>query len=200
MKAFDVHTGKAVCLRRDNIDTDQIVPAEFCRRITKTGFGDALFANWRKQGGFVLDDPAHAGACFLIAGSGFGIGSSREHAVWALRDYGFRAVIASSFGEIFRMNALGNGMLPIALPSAQVSALSAAAESRPGLELMVDLVAQEVRYDARILHFEIEPRARRMILGGLDEIAASLDRCGALDDYEAARPTWRPRLRPGAPG
>src|SRR4029077_11279649 len=115
MDAFTAHTGHAVCLRREAVDTDQIVPARFCKRITKTGFADALFAEWRKQEDFVLNDPRHVGACFLIAGADFGIGSSREHAVWALRDYGFKAVMSTGFGEIFRGNAVRNGLLPITL-------------------------------------------------------------------------------------
>jgi 3-isopropylmalate/(R)-2-methylmalate dehydratase small subunit len=194
MRAFDVCTGIAVSVRRDNIDTDQICPAEFCKRITKTGFADALFARWREQGGFVLDEPRYAAARFLIAGSGFGIGSSREHAVWALCDHGFRAVFAESFGEIFRNNALGNGLLPIALPPQQLARLAAAAESAEGLELTVDLREQEVRDGAERIALQIDPRARRMILNGLDEIAATQERSAALPRYEAARPAWLPRL------
>ena len=195
MQAFDILTGPAVAIARDNIDTDQICPAEFCKRITRTGFADALFARWRDQGDPVLDQPAFAGARFLLAGRGFGIGSSREHAVWALRDHGFRAVLAESFGEIFRGNALGNGLLPIVLPADQLTRLVALAESDARLELTVDLRTQQVRHGSTRLPFDIDARARRMILGGLDEIDATLERSAGLERYEASRPTWLPRSR-----
>jgi 3-isopropylmalate/(R)-2-methylmalate dehydratase small subunit len=195
VEAFSTHTGHAVCLRRENIDTDQIVPARFCKRITRTGFADALFAEWRTEDNFVLNDPGHAGASFLIAGSNFGIGSSREHAVWALRDYGFKAVISTGFGEIFRGNALANGLLPISLDAGAVSRLSGLAEGEEGMELTVDLAAQVVRHRSATWRFECDPRARRMIMAGLDEIALTYERCAGLDAYEAARPRWLPTVR-----
>jgi 3-isopropylmalate/(R)-2-methylmalate dehydratase small subunit len=198
MEAFTTHTGHAVCVRRAAIDTDQIVPARFCKRITKSGFADALFAEWRKQDGFVLNDPRHAGACFLIAGASFGIGSSREHAVWALRDYGFKAVISTAFGEIFHGNAINNGLLPVMLPADAIADLSDRADADPGLIITVDLVAQQVRCGLDGWDFDFDPRARRMLLVGLDQIADTLDRCTRLDAYEAARPAWMPSVRPRA--
>jgi 3-isopropylmalate/(R)-2-methylmalate dehydratase small subunit len=198
MEAFTTRTGHAVCLRQSGIDTDQIVPARFCKRITKSGFEDALFAEWRKQDGFVLNDPRHAGACFLIAGANFGIGSSREHAVWALRDYGFKVVISTAFGEIFHGNAINNGLLPVTLPADATADLADKAELDPGLIITVDLVAQEVRCGNDRWDFHFDPRARRMLLAGLDQIAATLDRCTGLDSYEKARPAWMPSVRPRA--
>jgi 3-isopropylmalate/(R)-2-methylmalate dehydratase small subunit len=195
VEAFSTQTGHAVCLRRENIDTDQIVPARFCKRITKSGFADALFAEWRAEDNFVLNEPRHAGACFLIAGRNFGIGSSREHAVWALRDYGFRAVISTGFGEIFRGNALANGLLPISLDAETVGRLSGLAEDEEGMELTVDLAAQVVRHRSVAWRFEFDLRARSMIMAGLDEIALTRERCTGLDVYEAARPRWLPTVR-----
>jgi 3-isopropylmalate/(R)-2-methylmalate dehydratase small subunit len=198
MAAFTTHTGHALCLRREAIDTDQIVPARFCKRITKTGFADALFADWRTQEDFVLNDPRHAGACFLIAGADFGIGSSREHAVWALRDYGFKAVLSTGFGEIFRGNAVRNGLLPIALRAEAIADLSDRADSDPGLVITVDLVTRHVRCGSGSWGFEFDPRARHMLLHGLDEIDVTLERLARLDAYEAARPAWMPAIRPRA--
>src|SRR6185369_10192032 len=145
MEAFTTHTGRAVPLRRSDVDTDQIIPSEWLKRIERTGFGAGLFAEWRADPAFVLNDPAHAGASILVAGPDFGTGSSREHAVWALQDYGFRAVISSRFADIFRGNALGNGLLPVVLPQAAVEALQAAVERDPNVEITVDLDARQVR-------------------------------------------------------
>jgi 3-isopropylmalate/(R)-2-methylmalate dehydratase small subunit len=197
-----MHTGHAVCLRRANIDTDQIVPARFCKRITMTGFADGLFADWRADREFILNEPGHADSCFLITGPNFGIGSSREHAVWALRDYGFKAVISTRFGEIFRGNALANGLLPISLDSTAVSALFSMAESDERMELTVDLAALEVRHRSATWSFSVDGRARRMILAGLDEIALTKERCPDLSAYETARLRWLPVIRPSgaAPG
>jgi 3-isopropylmalate/(R)-2-methylmalate dehydratase small subunit len=196
MEPFNAHSGRAVCIRREDIDTDQIIPASFCKRITKTGFSDALFAHWRDDPGFVLNDPRRAGASFLVAGQNFGIGSSREHAVWALRDYGFKAVISARFGEIFQGNALKNGLLPIVLPGPAVGDLAARVEHDPDLQLSVDLTALDVRAGADSWPFEIDEGARQMILNGLDEIDTTLKRSAGLAAYEASRPVWLPVVRP----
>ncbi len=148
MEPFVTHTGRAVPLRRTNVDTDQIIPAEYLKRVSRAGFGDGLFAAWREDPSFVLNQPQYAGATILVAGTDFGTGSSREHAVWALTDYGFRAVIAPRFGDIFRTNATKAGLLPVILPEATVSALQDAIEADPGTEVTVDLGRREVRAGA----------------------------------------------------
>src|SRR3954447_4745286 len=145
MQPFTVHTGTAVPLRRGNVDTDQIIPAEYLKRVTRTGFADGLFAAWRSDPAFVLNDPRFAGATVLLAGPDFGTGSSREHAVWALQDYGFRAVVAPRFGDIFRGNALKAGLLPVVLDADVVARLQDLVESDPDTEVTVDLEACQVR-------------------------------------------------------
>src|ERR1700739_2236014 len=148
MEPFVTHTGRALPLRRTNVDTDQIIPAEYLKRVSRIGFGDGLFAAWRADPGLVLNQPQYESATILLAGTDFGIGSSREHAVWALMDYGFRAVIAPRFGDIFRTNATKAGLLPVILPEATVAALQDAIESDPGTEVTVDLGAGVVLADA----------------------------------------------------
>ena len=139
MEPFTTHAGRAVPLRRTNVDTDQIIPAEYLKRVSRAGFGEGLFAAWREDPSFVLNQPQYDGATILVAGTDFGTGSSREHAVWALTDYGFRAVIAPRFGDIFRSNATKAGLLPVALPEATVTALQDAVEADPATEVVVDL-------------------------------------------------------------
>jgi 3-isopropylmalate/(R)-2-methylmalate dehydratase small subunit len=196
MEPFTAHTGRAVHVGRADIDTDQIVPARFCKRITRTGFADALFAQWRERKDFVLNDPRRAGASFLVAGANFGIGSSREHAVWALRDYGFKAVISASFGEIFYGNALKNGLLPVVLPAAAIADLADRVEGDADLRISVDLEALQVRAGASRWPFELDEGARQMILNGDDEIDISSRRLARLADYESGRPRWLPVVRP----
>ena len=145
MDKFVTHSGKVMPLRRSDVDTDQIIPAVYLKRVTRTGFEDGLFSAWRADPAFVLNDPAYAGATILVAGARFGVGSSREHAVWALRDFGFRAVIAPSFGDIFRNNALKGGLLPVVLPDEAVESLWRLVEGTPGTELTVDLDATSIR-------------------------------------------------------
>src|SRR4051794_18781729 len=147
MQSFTVHVGRGVPLRRSNVDTDQIIPAEFLKRVSRTGFGDGLFAAWRSDPDFVLNDDRYVGASVLVTGPDFGTGSSREHAVWALQDYGFRAVIAPRFADIFRGNALKGGLLPVVLDQADVERLQDLAERDPAAEVTVDLEAREVRAD-----------------------------------------------------
>ncbi|MER6028247.1 3-isopropylmalate dehydratase small subunit [Streptomyces sp. NPDC001851] len=198
MQPLTKHTGRAVALRRDDIDTDQIVPAEFCKRITRTGYQDALFANWRAEGDFVLDRPEHTGATVLLAGRNFGIGSSREHAVWALRDGGFAVVVASGFGDIFRRNALNNGLLPVDLPYPQVRELMDLADADPALEVTADLEACRLSCAGRDIPFRIDPRARRQLLDGHDAIQATLLREDLITAYEQRRAPWLPVIRRGA--
>ncbi|MER7849849.1 3-isopropylmalate dehydratase small subunit [Kitasatospora sp. NPDC096077] len=194
MKNFEIHSGRAVVLARDDIDTDQIVPAEFCRRVVKSGYADALFANWRKEPGFVLGRPESQGASVLVAGRDFGIGSSREHAVWALKDGGFRVVVAAGFGDIFRRNALNNGLLPLDLPYAELGRLAGQVAAHPGLEVVVDLRDCTLRLGGKTWQFEVEERGRRMLLHGEDAIEAVLRQGDLISAHEARRPAWLPTV------
>ncbi|MEK2478705.1 3-isopropylmalate dehydratase small subunit [Streptomyces noursei] len=197
---FQVYTARAVALRRDNIDTDQIVPAEFCKRVTKSGYADALFARWRKEPDFIVDRPEHRGAGVLLAGRNFGIGSSREHAVWALKDGGFRVVIATGFGDIFQRNAMNNGLLPVDQPLSVVELLMAEVERDPEREITVDLVNCRLttgrHQGADGWDFAVNERARQLLLKGQDAISATLQRDASIARYEAGRPDWLPTLRP----
>jgi 3-isopropylmalate/(R)-2-methylmalate dehydratase small subunit len=195
MEKFTVHTGTAVPLRRSNVDTDQIIPAEYLKRVTRTGFADALFNAWRQDPAFVLNDPAHAGASILAAGPDFGTGSSREHAVWALRDWGFRAVLAPRFGDIFRGNALKDGLLPVELELVAIETIWDAVADDPALPVTVDLVAREVRAAGRVWTFALEDFSRWRLLEGLDDVALTLRHEAAIDAYEQARPGWLPAVR-----
>ncbi|HEY7175947.1 MAG TPA: 3-isopropylmalate dehydratase small subunit, partial [Micromonosporaceae bacterium] len=175
MEKFTVHTGTAVPLRRSDVDTDQIIPAVYLKRVTKTGFADGLFRAWRDNDpNFPLDRPEFAGASILVAGPEFGTGSSREHAVWALRDWGIRAVIAPSFGDIFRGNALKEGLVPVELPRPTVSELWTVIESEPASKVSVDVTTREVRAGSRSWPFPLDDFARMRLLEGLDDIALTL--------------------------
>ncbi|MGW1183349.1 3-isopropylmalate dehydratase small subunit [Streptomyces drozdowiczii] len=196
MKPLTDHTGRGVSLPHSNVDTDQIIPAEFCKRLTKSGFDDALFATWRKDPGFVLNREEVQGASILVASHNFGTGSSREHAVWALRDWGFSVVIATSYGDIFRRNAFKNGLLAIQLPEAAVMALGARVSDDPAFEITVDLVGCEVRADGDSYAFTVDERARWLLLEGLDEISLTLLKDQAITAYEAARHPWLPVIHP----
>ena len=189
-------TGTAIALHRDDVDTDQIVPAEFCKRITKSGYDDALFARWRQDPDFPLNRPEATGAKVLIAGHNFGTGSSREHAVWALRDWGFEAVLATSFGDIFRRNALKNRLLPVELAPEAVQELAALADSEPDTEVCVDLVDLVVRAGALRHPFALDERSRGMLLEDLDEIAATLADDEAIRAHERVRFDWLPASDP----
>lgn len=195
MRPFTVHEGRCAVLRRDHVDTDQIVPAEFCKRLTKSGYDDALFASWRADPAFVLNQPEAAGASILLARSNFGTGSSREHAVWALRDWGFAAVIASSFGDIFRRNAFTNGLLAVELPADAVAELSDAVDADPAITIVVDLLECEVRHGSRRYGFTVDERPRRLLLDGLDEIAMTLQGEPEIAAYESRRRYWLPEVR-----
>jgi 3-isopropylmalate/(R)-2-methylmalate dehydratase small subunit len=200
MDPFTSHTGRAVPLRRTNVDTDQIIPASYLKRVTRTGFGDGLFAAWREDPGFVLNQPAYAGATILVAGTDFGIGSSREHAVWALADYGFRVVVAPRFGDIFRNNATKAGLLPVRLPEDAVAALQDAVEADPAAEVTVDLAARELRCPSASapggsglsVPFEIDDYTRWRLMEGLDDIGLTLRHATEITEFERTRPAWLP--------
>jgi 3-isopropylmalate/(R)-2-methylmalate dehydratase small subunit len=192
MEKFTVHTGTGIPLRRSNVDTDQIIPAEYLKRVTRTGFADGLFASWRADPTFVLNQPEYAGASILVAGPEFGTGSSREHAVWALRDWGFRAIIAPRFGDIFRGNALKDGLLPIELDFDVVSRLWDAIEQDPALVVTVDLAERRVRAAGDEWDFPIDDFSRWRLLEGLDDIGLTLRHSDAIGAFEARRPEWKP--------
>lgn len=192
MEPFITYTGRAVPLRRSKVDTDQIIPAEYLKRITRTGFGEGLFAAWREDPGFVLNDPAYTGAGILLAGADFGIGSSREHAVWALQDYGFRAVASSRFGDIFAANATKGGLLPVCLPEEVVRALQTCVEADPATEITVDLGAREVRGGGVLAAFEIDGYTRWRLMEGLDDIGLTLSHADDITAFERRRPAWLP--------
>jgi 3-isopropylmalate/(R)-2-methylmalate dehydratase small subunit len=219
VEKFTVHTGVAAPLRRSDVDTDQIIPAEYLKRVTRTGFEDGLFNAWRADPSFVLNDPAYAKASILVAGSRFGVGSSREHAVWALQDYGFRAVIAPSFGDIFRNNALKGGLLPVVLPDKVIDELWVLLEEQPGVELTVDLVARAVRGPGLAPRsappsrehrseraseerteggglweheFSLDDHSSWRLLEGLDDIGLTLRHADAIAAFEATRPAYKP--------
>ncbi len=192
MDAFTTHTGTAVPLRAGNVDTDQIIPAEYLKRVTRTGFEDGLFAAWRKDPSFVLNDPAYAGASILVTGPDFGTGSSREHAVWALQDYGFKAVIGSRFGDIFRGNAGKAGLLVALVEQRAVDDLWSVIESDPSTSVTVDLHAKTVRAGDLEVTFDIDDYTRRRLLEGLDDIGITLTHDAQISLYEGKRPSFMP--------
>jgi 3-isopropylmalate/(R)-2-methylmalate dehydratase small subunit len=192
MEKFTAHTGTALPLRRSNVDTDQIIPAVYLKRVTRTGFADGLFSAWREDPKFVFNNPDHEGATILVAGPEFGTGSSREHAVWALRDWGFRVVIAPRFGDIFRGNALKEGLLPVELELPAVERLWDLADFDPTALLTVDLVAREVRTAGSTWTFALDDFSRWRLLEGLDDIGLTLRHEAAVSAYEARRPSFLP--------
>ena len=197
MDAFTTHTGTAAPLRRSNVDTDQIIPAEYLKRITRTGFEDGLFVAWRtNEPDFVLNQPQYADASILVAGPDFGTGSSREHAVWALLDGGFRVVISSRFADIFKNNSTKSGLLTVLLPQEQVEELWAASEADPTTEVTVDLQAKEVRWADRVVGFQIDDYTRWRLLEGLDDIGLTERHLDDVEAFEARRPAWLPRTQP----
>jgi 3-isopropylmalate/(R)-2-methylmalate dehydratase small subunit len=192
MESFVTHTGRVVPLRRTNVDTDQIIPAVWLKRVSRAGFGEGLFAAWREDPSFVLNQPAYAGATVLVAGTDFGTGSSREHAVWALTDYGFRVVIAPRFGDIFRSNATKAGLLPVVLPAAVVDDLQSLAEADPAAEVTVDLDARAVRYGSSAVPFDVDDYTRWRLMEGLDDIGLTLRHADTITAFEQSRPDWLP--------
>jgi len=194
MDAFTVHTGQAVPLRRSDVDTDQIIPSDWLKRVERTGFGAGLFSQWREDSDFILNRPEYGGASVLIAGDNFGCGSSREHAVWALQDYGFRAVISPRFADIFRSNALKGGLLPVQLPAQAVEALMSAVEADPTISVTVDLPSRRVTAGDLRASFDLDDFTRWRLLEGLDDIGLTLRHADDVESFEALRPTWLPTI------
>ncbi|GHH51957.1 3-isopropylmalate dehydratase small subunit [Streptomyces candidus] len=192
MEAFTAHTGRAVPLRRSNVDTDQIIPAHWLKKVTRDGFEDGLFEAWRKDPEFVLNKPERAGATVLVAGPDFGTGSSREHAVWALQNYGFKTVVSSRFADIFRGNSLKNGLLTVVLEQQVVDALWELVEQDPTAEITVDLQDRQVRAEGITADFELDENARWRLLNGLDDISITLQNEDAISTYESSRPSHKP--------
>jgi 3-isopropylmalate/(R)-2-methylmalate dehydratase small subunit len=192
MEPFVTHTGRAVPLRRSDVDTDQIIPSDWLKRVERTGFGKGLFSEWREDPAFVLNAPERQGATVLVAGENFGTGSSREHAVWALTDYGFKAVISSRFADIFRGNSLKGGLLPVQLPADVVADLMALVEGDPAAEITVDLGSREVRAGGITAAFELDDFTRWRLMEGLDDIGLTLRHEESISAYEKSRPSWKP--------
>ncbi|MFE5857765.1 3-isopropylmalate dehydratase small subunit [Streptomyces sp. NPDC056500] len=193
MEAFTAHTGRAVPLRRSNVDTDQIIPAHWLKKVTRDGFEDGLFEAWRKDDSFVLNLPERQGASVLVAGPDFGTGSSREHAVWALQNFGFKTVISSRFADIFRGNSLKNGLLTVVLPQETVERLWELTEADPNVDITVDLETREVRAEGITAAFELDENARWRLLNGLDDISLTLQNEADIAAYESTRPAFKPR-------
>ncbi len=194
MEAFTVHTGTAAPLHRSNVDTDQIIPAEYLKRITRHGFEDALFASWRKDPEFVLNLPQYQDVSILIAGPDFGTGSSREHAVWALQDYGFKVVLSSRFADIFRGNSGKGGLLAAVIPQTAIETLWEIIEANPATQITVDLPDRKVTAGEYICDFEVDDYVRWRLLEGLDDIGITLEYADAIDVFEKGRPTFKPVL------
>ncbi len=198
MEKFTEHTGPALPLRRSNVDTDQIIPAVYLKRVTRTGFEDGLFAAWRGVPDFVMNRPEHAGASILLAGPDFGTGSSREHAVWALQDAGFKVVVSSRFADIFRGNSLKGGLLTAEVEAADSERLFAVVETDPSTAVTVDLVTRTIRAGDVVVPFAVDDYARWRLLEGLDDIGLTMRHIEAVDEFERSRPGWLPRTLPVA--
>jgi 3-isopropylmalate/(R)-2-methylmalate dehydratase small subunit len=194
VEPFTTVKSKLVPLNRADVDTDQIIPAQYMKRIERTGYGQFLFDAWRKDPSFILNDHRYDGARILVAGRNFGSGSSREHAPWALQDYGFKVIIAPSFADIFRNNSAKLGLLTVVLPQEDVDYLNARAEETPNFEIVVDLVSQTVSAvtGSWSRHFDIDPFVKECILGGLDDIGLTLQREDAISTFERTRPEFKP--------
>ncbi|WP_022880351.1 3-isopropylmalate dehydratase small subunit [Microbacterium sp. B19] len=196
MDKFTTHTGIVAALKRSAVDTDQIIPAVYLKRVTKTGFEDALFANWRQDPEFVLNQDAYRSASILVAGPDFGTGSSREHAVWALRDYGFRVVLSPKFADIFRGNSGKQGLVTGVISEDDVERIWAAVEAQPGVEMTVDLEARTATLGDLRVSFDIDDYTRWRLLEGLDDIGLTLRNEDKIAQFEARREAWRPRTLP----
>ena len=192
MDSFTTHTGVGVPLRRGNVDTDQIIPAVYLKRVTRTGFEDGLFAAWRNDETFVLNQPEYAAGSVLVAGPDFGTGSSREHAVWALMNYGFRVVISSRFADIFRGNSGKQGLLTAQVAQDDVELLWKLLENEPGTEVTVDLVSKTVQAKDVVCAFQVDDYTRWRLLEGLDDIGLTLGHVDDIERFESARPSWLP--------
>lgn len=196
MEKIVTHTGVGVPLNRSAVDTDQIIPAVYLKRVTKTGFDDALFARWRKDPDFVLNRAPYTHGSILVTGPDFGTGSSREHAVWALKDYGFKAVLSSRFADIFRGNAGKNGLVAAQLEHTDIDLILKRLENHPGVEITVDLETRTVRCEDLTLPFTIDDFTRYRLMEGLDDISITLTHAGDIDAFEATRPAFKPVTTP----
>jgi 3-isopropylmalate/(R)-2-methylmalate dehydratase small subunit len=195
MKPISKVSGRMAPLDRADVDTDQIIPKQFLKRVERTGYGDFMFFDWRAGGDFVLDRPEHKGATVLVTGGNFGCGSSREHATWAIRDAGYKAIIASSFADIFRANSYKTGLLTVTLPESQVRHLLDLATEDPTAEVTVDLDSQQIRGEGFSYAFDIDPFARQCLLKGLDEISLFEQHGSAIETYESHRASWLPAAK-----
>ncbi len=195
MKSVRILNGKGIPLRRSDVDTDQIIPADWLKRVERTGFEAGLFSTWREDRDFVLNDQRYAGANVLVAGPSFGVGSSREHAVWAIQQYGFDAVIAPSFSDIFRNNCTKNGLVPVALPIETVEKIWAAIESDPSTAILIDMERLSVEVPAAGVKatFPMEPQNQHRFLNGLDDIGITLTHADDIASFETRRPAWLSR-------
>ena len=196
MEKFIKHTGTGLPLRRSNVDTDQIIPAVYLKRVSRSGFEDGLFAAWRSDPEFVLNQEAFKKGTVLVAGADFGTGSSREHAVWALQNYGFKVVISSRFADIFRGNSLKGGLLTIIVSQEDVEALWSAIESAPDTAITVDLETRTVSYNSRVLEFAIDDYTRWRLMEGLDDIGLTLKQTDSIDEFEKTRADYKPKTLP----
>lgn len=196
MEKFINHTGSALPLRRSNVDTDQIIPAVYLKRITKSGFEDGLFAAWRNDPNFELNQPQYKNASILVAGPDFGTGSSREHAVWALQNYGFRVVLSSRFADIFRGNSQKMGLLTVILSQGEIEEIWQAVESKPDTEITVDLASKTVSYNGKSLSFTIDDYTRWRLMEGLDDIGLTFTKIDAVTSFEEKRATFKPKTLP----
>jgi len=196
MEKFVKHTGTAVPLRRSNVDTDQIIPAVYLKRVTRSGFEDGLFSAWRSDPQFVLNKAEYKAGTILVAGVDFGTGSSREHAVWALQNYGFKAVISSRFADIFRGNSLKGGLLTVIIEQSDVEALWAAIEANPATSVSVDLETRTVSYDRVVLPFAIDDYTRWRLMEGLDDIGLTVKNADSIDSFEKSRTSLKPATLP----
>lgn len=196
MEKFISHTGTGVPLRRSNVDTDQIIPAVYLKRVTRSGFEDGLFAAWRSDPDFVLNKAEYKSGTILIAGADFGTGSSREHAVWALQNYGFKVVISSRFADIFRGNSLKGGLLTVILPQEDVEALWSAVEADPEMEISVDLESRKVSYGGKEIAFQLDDYTRWRLMEGLDDIGLTLRHIDSVEKFESKRAKFKPKTLP----
>lgn len=196
MEKFISHTGSALPLKRSNVDTDQIIPAVYLKRVTRSGFEDGLFAAWRSDPEFVLNKAEYSKASILVAGADFGTGSSREHAVWALQNYGFKVVISSRFADIFRGNSLKAGLLTVILGQSDVEALWSAIEAEPSLEIKVDLETRLVSYKNQAISFDLDDYTRWRMMEGLDDIGLTLRKIDEVENFEEKRAKYKPKTLP----
>ena len=196
MDKYLTHTGSVLPLRRSNVDTDQLIPAVYLKRVTKSGFEDGLFGAWRNDPEFVLNKAEFAGATILVAGVDFGTGSSREHAVWALQNYGFKVVLSSRFADIFRGNSQKAGLLTVVVDQSEIEAIWAAVEADPKTLVTVDLEAKAVSYNGKSIGFEIDDYTRWRLMEGLDDIGLTLKNIDSVSKFEQSRPSFKPKTLP----